>query len=261
MESVDVKGVGDTMTKQEGPGIPSPSMGQKEIALPEIVSRDEWQAARDDLLAEEKALMKARDSLAAKRRRLPMTPVRSDYRFVGPDGEVNLLGLFAGRRQLIVYRFFYAPDVENWPDGACSGCSLFADTVIHPAHLAARDTSLVFVSAAPQARITALKARMGWEEIPFFTLVGDEFSQDFGVEEMFGLNVFICNGDRVYRSYFINGRGIEEIGPVWSFLDITPLGRQEDWQDMPPGRPQGPTYEWWRLHDAYGDIAGCRRST
>ena len=245
------------MTKQEGPGIPSPSMGQKEIALPEIVSRDEWQAARDDLLAEEKALMKARDSLAAKRRRLPMTPVRSDYRFVGPDGEVNLLGLFAGRRQLIVYRFFYAPDVENWPDGSCSGCAFFADTVVHPAHLAARDTSLVFVSAAPQERITQLKARMGWE-MPFYTLIGDEFSQDFGVEEMFGLIVFIREGDRVYQTYFVNGRGIEEIGPAWSFLDITPLGRQEDWQDVPPGRPQGPTFEWWRLHDNYGDIASER---
>lgn len=243
------------MAEQEGPGIPAPSMGQKEIALPEIVSRDEWQAARDDLLVEEKALMKARDRLAAKRRRLPMTPVRSDYRFVGPDGEVDLLGLFAGRRQLIAYRFFYAPDVENWPDGSCSGCAFFADTVIHPAHLAARDTSLVFVSAAPQERITALKARMEWEELPFFTMVGDEFSQDFGVEEMFGLIVFIRDGDRVYQTYFVNGRGIEEIGPAWSFLDITPLGRQEDWQDTPAGRPQGPAYEWWRLHDHYGDVA------
>ncbi len=188
------------MAKQEGPGIPSPSMGQKEIALPDIVSRDEWQAARDGLLAEEKALMKARDSLAAKRRRLPMTPVRSDYRFVGPDGEVDLLGLFAGRRQLIVYRFFYAPEVENWPDGSCSGCAFFADTVTHPAHLAARDTTLVFASAAPQQRITALKARMGWKDLPFFTLVGDEFSRDFGVEEMFGLIVFVRDGDRVYRN-------------------------------------------------------------
>ena len=235
-------------------------MGQEEIALPGIVSRDEWQVARDDLLAEEKALMKARDSLAAKRRRLPMTPVRIDYRFIGPDGEVNLLGLFAGRRQLIVYRFFYAPDVENWPDGSCSGCAFFADTVIHPAHLAARDTTLVFVTAAPQERVTQLQARMGWEEIPFFTLVGDDFSQDFDVEEMFGLNVFIRDGERVYRTYFVNGRGIEEIGPAWSFLDITPLGRQEDWQDVPPGRPQGPTYEWWRLHDNYGDVASPRTS-
>lgn len=241
------------MAEQEGPAIAPPSVGQEQIALPDIVPREEWQAARDGLLTEEKALMKARDALAAKRRRLPMTPVRGDYPFIGPDGEVDLLGLFAGRRQLIVYRFFYAPDVENWPEGACSGCSLFADTVVHPAHLAARDTTLVFVSAAPQERITAYKARMGWTDLPFFTLVGENFSRDFGVEEMFGLIVFVRDGDRVFQSYFVNGRGIEEIGPVWSFLDITPLGRQESWQEVPAGRPQGPPYEWWRLHDNYGD--------
>lgn len=241
------------MPKQEGPGVPPPSKVQ-EFTLPDIVSPEEWQVARAELLAEEKALMKARDRLAAKRRSLPMTPVRTDYRFVGPDGEVDLLGLFGGRRQLIVYRFFYAPDVENWPDGACSGCSMVADTVVHPAHLAARDTTLVFVSAAPQDRIAPLKSRMGWEHIPFFTLIGDDFSRDFGVEEYFGLNVFVSDGEGVYRSYFVNGRGIEEIGPVWSFLDITPLGRQESWQDVPPGRPQGPAYDWWRLHDGYGDI-------
>jgi predicted dithiol-disulfide oxidoreductase (DUF899 family) len=243
--------------KQEGPAIPAPSTQQEEIALPDIVSRDAWQAARDDLLAEEKALMKARDRLAARRRRMPMTPARGDYRFAGPDGEVDLLGLFAGRRQLIVYRFFYAPDVENWPEGSCSGCAFFTDTAVHPAHLAARDTSLVFVTAASQEHVEALKARMGWEQT-FFTLVGDEFSRDFGVDEMFGLIVFIRDGDRVYQTYFVNGRGIEEIGPAWSFLDITPLGRQEDWQDAPDGRPQGPAYEWWRLHDNYGDVARPR---
>ncbi len=137
------------MAKQEGPGIPSPSMGQEAI-------------------------------------RLPMTGVRNDYRFVGPEGEVDLLGLFAGRRQLIVYRFFYAPDVENWPDGSCSGCAFFANTVTYPAHLAARDTTLVFVSAAPQERIAALGARMGWGDLAFFTLVGDDFSRDFGVKRCSG---------------------------------------------------------------------------
>nr|WP_090278380.1 DUF899 domain-containing protein [Mycolicibacterium komanii] len=246
------------MAKQEGPAIPSPSTVQRDVALPEIVTNDQWQATRRELLVEEKALMKARDRLAAKRRRMPMTAVRTDYRFVGADGEVDLVGLFAGRRQLIVYRFFYAPDVENWPDGACSGCSLFADTVVHPAHLAARDTTLVFVTAAPPERIAHLTARMGWQRLPFFSLVGDEFSRDFGVEEMFGLNVFVRDRDRVYRTYFVNGRGIEEIGPVWSFLDITPLGRQEHWQDVPPGRPKGAPYEWWRLHDAYGGVAAAR---
>ena len=225
----------DDTSKQEGPAIPSPSMEQEEIALPDVVSHDEWQAARDALLVEEKALMKARDALAAKRRRLPMTPVRRDYRFVGPDGEVDLLDLFDGRRQLIVYRFFYAPDVENWPQGSCSGCAFFADTVTHPAHLAARDTTLVFATAAPQDRVARFKVRMGWEQLSFFTLVGDEFSQDFGVAEMFGVIVFVRDGDRVYQSYFLNGRGIEEIGPAWSLLDMTPLGRQEDWQDVPAG--------------------------
>jgi predicted dithiol-disulfide oxidoreductase (DUF899 family) len=244
------------MAKQEGPAIPAPSMGQSHIALPDVVSAEEWQAARDELLTEEKALMKARDRLAARRRRLPMTPVADGYRFIGPDGEVGLQDLFAGRRQLIVYRFFYAPDVENWPDGACSGCSLFADTVAHPAHLAARDTTLVFVTAAAQERVVRLKDRMGWAPIPFFTLVGDGFSEDFGVREMFGLNVFVRDEGRVFRTYFLNGRGIEEIGPVWSLLDITPLGRQEHWQDVPAGRPQGPSYEWWRLHDHYGEVAG-----
>lgn len=251
-------GMDHTMAKQEGPAIPAPSTEQSDIALPDIVSHDEWQAARRELLVEEKALMKERDRLAAQRRRMPMTEVRTDYRFVGTDGEIDLLGLFAGRRQLVVYRFFYAPDVENWPDGACSGCSLFADTVVHPAHLAARDTSLVFVTAASPERIAKLKARMGWHNLSFFTLVGDEFSRDFGVEEMFGLNVFIRDGGRAYRTYFVNGRGIEEIGPVWSFLDITPLGRQEHWQDVPPGRPKGSAYGWWRLHDAYGGVAARR---
>jgi predicted dithiol-disulfide oxidoreductase (DUF899 family) len=221
----------------------------------DVVSADEWSAARETLLAEEKALMKAKDRLAAKRRLLPVTEVDRDYKFIGANGDRDLLGLFEGRRQLIVYRFFYAPDVENWPDGACSGCSLFADTVVHPAHLAARDTTLAFVTAAPVDRIARLRARMGWSHIPFYSLPDARFSRDFGVEEMFGINVFIRRGDRVFRSYFLNGRGIEDVGPLWSFLDMTPLGRQESWQEVPHGRPQGEPYTWWRLHDNYGPVA------
>jgi predicted dithiol-disulfide oxidoreductase (DUF899 family) len=240
------------MAKQEGPGIPSPSMGQKEIALPEIVSRDEWQAARDDLLAEEKALMKARDSLAAKRRRLPMTSVRSDYRFVGADGEVDLLGLFAGRRQLIVYRFFYEPGVADFPDGGCRGCSFLGDQVAHPAHLNARDTTLAFVSRAPQPDIARWKARMGWEQIPWYTLT-DDFDADFGVGEWHGTNAFLRDGEKIYRTYLVNNRGDEAMGSTWSYLDITALGRQEQWEDSPEGYPQTAPYQWWNLHDEYGD--------
>jgi predicted dithiol-disulfide oxidoreductase (DUF899 family) len=221
----------------------------------DIVSNEDWNSARQELLKEEKAHMKARDRLIAKRRRLPVTEVDSDYHFIGPDGEVDLLDLFQGRRQLIIYRFFFAPDVENWPDGACSGCSMFADTVAHPAHLAARDTTLAFVTAAPVGHIERLRERMGWQHIPFYSLPDARFSKDFDVEELFGLNVFVRTDDRVYRSFFLNGRGIEKIGSVFSFLDMTLLGRQEKWQDVPEGRPQGDPYIWWRLHDHYGDVA------
>lgn len=244
--------------KRMGPGIPSPSMQADTIALPDVVDADTWRAAHAALLIEEKAHTKARDALAAKRRRMPMTQVRTDYQFIGPDGQIDLLHLFQGRRQLIVYRFFYAPDVVNWPDGACPGCSWLADSTTHAAHLAARDTTLAFVTAAPPDMVETYQRRMGWS-LPFFTLVGDEFSVDFDVSEMFGFNVFIRDGEQVYRTYFVNGRGGEAIGPMFSLLDLTPLGRQEAWEDSPPGRPQGKPYEWWRLHDSYGDVAAPPR--
>ncbi|NGO56125.1 DUF899 family protein [Mesorhizobium camelthorni] len=104
-------------------------------------------------------------------------------------------------------------------------------------------------------KIESLRERMGWNHIPFYSLPDERFSRDFGVEELFGINVFIRRGERIFRTYFLNGRGIEEIGPVWSFLDMTLLGRQETWQEVPPGRPQGEPYTWWRLHDNYGPVA------
>jgi predicted dithiol-disulfide oxidoreductase (DUF899 family) len=248
----------------EPPGIVPPSAEATQIEWPPVVAGDLWQAARSALLEKEKALMRATDALAAERRRLPMVEVATDYRFITESGEVDLPGLFGGRSQLIVYRFFYAPDVENWPDGACSGCSMFGDQVTHHAHLEARDITLVFASAAPQERIAAYKRRMGWS-VPWVTLPDDRFSRDFDVETAFGINVFVRRDDRVFRTYFLNGRGIEAIGPVWSFLDMTPLGRQEEWQDVPPGRPQGEAYGWWRLHDHYGKAASapspCCRAT
>jgi predicted dithiol-disulfide oxidoreductase (DUF899 family) len=216
---------------------------------PQVVSTAEWQAARDKLLVKEKELTRQRDALAAERRRLPMVRVEKDYLFEGPDGEASLLDLFDGRRQLIVYRFFFEPGVARWPEAGCGGCSMFVDNVGHLAHLHARDTSLVLVSPAPQADIKRLKERMGWK-IPWFTTT-DDFSEDFDVPEYFGLNVFLRDGEEVFRTYFTNGRAAEAIGPVWSFLDLTPLGRQETWEDSPEGYPQDPPYSWWRLHDEY----------
>jgi predicted dithiol-disulfide oxidoreductase (DUF899 family) len=228
----------------------APSTNCDDLELPEVVSPAEWRASYDALLTKEKALTAGRDELSAERRRMPMMRVDTDYRFVGPQGEVGLLDLFEGRRQLIIYRFFYAPDVEGWPKGGCTGCSLFADSTPHPAHLNARDTSFAFASAASQERIETYRQRMGWS-VPWYTLIGDDFSRDFGVEEMFGLNVFIRDGDQVFRTYFVNGRGVETVGHPLTMLDLTPLGRQETWENSPPGRPQGEPYIWWRRHDEY----------
>ena len=126
---------------------------------------------------------------------------------------------------------------------------MFTDNVRHIAHLHARDTSFVLVSRAPIDEIEAFRARMGWE-IPWYS-TGAEFNEDHGVTDGFGLNVFLRDGKRIYRTYFTNGRGVEALGSTWTFLDLTPLGRQENWEDSPDGYPQTPPYQWWRLHDEY----------
>jgi predicted dithiol-disulfide oxidoreductase (DUF899 family) len=221
------------------------------MKTPPIVSRQEWEAARQQLLVKEKELTRARDALAAKRRRMPWLAVEKKYEFHGPKGKASLLDLFDGRRQLIVYRAFFESGVSGWPDHACIGCSMVADQVAHPAHLNARDTSLAFVSRAPQTDIERLKARMGWELIPWYTIT-DDFDADFGVHEWHGTNAFIRDGDRVFRTYFINGRGDEVMGGTWAYLDITALGRQEQWEDSPEGYPQTPPYGWWIWHDEPG---------
>ena len=162
------------------------------------------------LLVKEKELTRARDALAAQRRRMPWLAVEKEYAFDGPAGRVSLLDLFEGRRQLIVYRAFFEPGVDGWPDHACVGCSMMADQVAHLAHLHARDTTLVFASRAPQPDIERVKARMGWT-MPWYTIT-DDFDADFGVDEWHGTNAFIRDGDRVFRTYFINNRGDEAMG-------------------------------------------------
>ena len=164
---------------------------------------------------------------------------------------LRLLDLFQGRRQLIVYRAFFQPDVHGWPDHACVGCSLMADHVGNLAHLNARDTTFVYASRAPQADIARVKARMGWEHIPWYT-VTDDFDKDFGCDKWHATNAFIRDGDGVFRTYFINNRGDEAFVSTWSLLDMTALGRQEEWEDSPEGYPQTPPYEWWAWHDEYG---------
>jgi predicted dithiol-disulfide oxidoreductase (DUF899 family) len=215
-----------------------------------VVSAREWEAAHKKMLVKEKEVTRARDALAAERRRMPWLAVEKAYKFEGPKGTASLRDLFEGRHQLIVYRAFYEPGVFGWPDHACRGCSMVADQVAHVAHLNARDTTLVFASRAPQADIARLKARMGWEGIPWYTAT-DSFDADFGVGEWHGTNVFFRDGDKIYRTYFINNRGDEQMGSTWNYLDITALGRQEEWEDSPEGYPQTPPYKWWNWHDNY----------
>ena len=219
---------------------------------PPIVSAERWEAARQELLLMEKELTRRRDEIAAERRRLPWQAVERDYRFEGPDGPASLLDLFAGRRQLVLYRAFFEPGVAGWPEHGCVGCSFMADHVPNLAHLNARDTTLVYASPAPQADIQRLKTRMNWEHIPWYTFT-DDFDLDFGVDEWHGTNVFIRDGDRIFRTYFTNGRGDETVASTWGYLDMTALGRQEEWEDSPEGYPQTAPYVWWKWHDAYDE--------
>ena len=229
-------------------------MTELNFATPPIVSREEWEAARQKLLVKEKEITRARDALAAERRRMPWLAVEKDYQFDGPNGKASLLDLFDGRRQLIVYRAFHEPGVFGWPDHACRGCSMVADQVAHLAHLNARDTTFVFASRAPQPDIQRLQKKMGWERIPWFTIT-DDFDKDFDVDEWHGTNAFIRDGEKIFRTYFVNNRGDEQMGGTWNYLDITALGRQEEWEDSPTGYPQTPTYKWWNWHDSYAEGA------
>ena len=230
------------------------------MELPRIVSEAEWQEANEQLRAKEKEATKARDALSAERRRLPMVRIEKEYVFDGPGGKASLLDLFEGRRQLIVYHFMFGPGQEV----GCDGCSMVADQIVHLAHLHARDTSFAMVSRAPIAKIEPYRDRMGWS-LPWYSSFDSDFNVDFGLSpetpqegvyqdgETFGLSVFVRDGDEVYRTYFTNRRGVETLGPVWTLLDLTPLGRQEEWEESPEGRPQGPPYEWWRRHDEYDE--------
>jgi predicted dithiol-disulfide oxidoreductase (DUF899 family) len=222
--------------------------------LPPIVSRAEWQAAHEALLAKEKAATRARDALAAERRRQPMVKVEKQYVLDGPKGKTTLLDVFEGRRQLILYHFMFAPGVEGWPDAGCPGCTFFVDQISHLSHLHARDVSLALVSLAPREKLVAYERRMGWR-VPWYSSAGTDFNRDFGMTtdrgETFGLSVFLRDGSDIYRTYFTTTRGVEALGSAWTFLDLTPYGRQETWEDSPPGWPQSSPYTWWRRHDEY----------
>ncbi len=231
-------------------------MSSSTQALPQVVSEAEWRQARDALLVKEKALTRARDALAAERRRLPMVKVEKPYVFEGPDGQPTLLDLFEGRRQLLLYHFMFAPTVPGWPSAGCPGCSMFLDNIgqFTPVHLKARGVSFAVVALAPLASIEAYRRRMSWPH-RWVSSAKSSFNADLGLstpeEERHGLSVFLRDGSEIYRTYFTAQRGAEGLGGVWAFLETTPYGRQETWEDSPAGWPQTAPYQWWRRHDEY----------
>jgi predicted dithiol-disulfide oxidoreductase (DUF899 family) len=231
---------------------------EQTMNLPQVVSRGEWRIARQQLLAKEKAATRAYDALNAERRMLPMVEIDKHYSFEGPNGTVSLSDLFDGRRQLIVYHFMFDP---SW-DAGCQGCSFLVDNIGHLAHLHARYTSLVLISRAPLNKIEPFKQRMGWS-IPWFSSYGSDFNYDFGATTKDGedhvLSVFLRDGDNIYHTYSTNGRGTDITGSIYSYLDLTPLGRQEGWE-QPAGRSDASTQDWVRYHDSYGALGADART-
>ncbi len=242
-------------------------MTQPDSDLPRVVSRDEWREARTELLEKEKELTQKRDELNAERRQLPMVEIDKNYVFEGPDGEVSLLDLFEGRRQLIVYHFMFDPE---W-DAGCKVCSLLADNIGHLSHLHALDTSLVMVSRAPYDKLEQYRSRMGWS-VPWYSSYGTDFNYDFhvtldashgsiehnyrdftelasnGSTEAHGTSVFLRDGDDIYHTYSSYERGNGLLVGTFNYLDLTPLGRHEH-------RPadQDTDGNWLRRHDEYDE--------
>lgn len=240
------------------------------VALPPIVSRDEWLVARKTLLAQEKAATRQRDALSAQRRRLPMVKIDRDYVFEGPSGKIRFLELFAGRRQLYVHHFMWNDETATH----CPGCTAAADLTFNAkvfAYLHRKDISFAAISRAPFGQITPYKAAHGWD-FPWYSSHGNSFNYDFHITldetvapveynyrskaelkaagetdeslhgDRTGASVFIHRGDEIFHTYSAYARGLDLLFPPVNFLDLTPYGRQEEWEDSPAGWPQQPTY-------------------
>jgi predicted dithiol-disulfide oxidoreductase (DUF899 family) len=224
------------------------------IARPRVVSQPEWEAALADMRAREEAVAAAMHDVAAARKRMPMVRVERDYRFEGPEGMRTLPELFDGRTQLILYRFYFEEGVGGWPDAGCVGCSSVADGIPQLGLLHARDITFAMVSPAPQANLHQYAERMGWTHVPWYTICTERFSKDFGVDEWFGFNVFLRDGDDVYRTYFLqHGPMVQTIGSIWSMFSLTPYGGQGEDEEVPEGWPTAPWEFWYRRHDEFDE--------
>ena len=248
---------------------------------PQVTTRDQWLEARRELLGRERELTRYRDAVNAARRRLPMVEITKDYVFTAPHGEVSLIDLFEGRTQLLVYHLMFEPDADE----ACPICTFWIDNLGHISHLHARNTSFTAISRAPIEKLERYRQRMGWT-IPWCSSYGSDFNYDFHVtldpavapveynfkdlaeleqenpswrgwsgEEM-GVSAFLRRDDRVFHTYSCYARGIDLLNGTYNWLDLTALGRQEDWE-QPAGRGKDPALSWVRRHDEYDpDVTG-----
>jgi len=205
------------------------------MAKPDIVSAAEWQRARDELLIAEKEATRTLDDIAARRRRLPMVRFENKYEFEGPEGKRTLLDLFDGQVQLAVYQF-----MDIGPDAFCPGCTHFTSNVTNLGTLAGDGVAWATISNMPLAQIEAYKAQKGWT-MPFLSSRGTTFAADCGAD-YFMLSMFLRDGTDIYRTYSTTSRGVDRLLFVNNILDLAVYGRQQDWEDSPPGWPQHPTY-------------------
>lgn len=241
-------------------------MIDKGLPRPPIAPREEWLTARMQLLEHEKELKHRYDQVSAERRRLPMVRIEKEYKFQGPKGAVRFADLFDGRRQLIVYHFMFDPE---WEEG-CAACTGFVEALGDLSMLAQRDTAFALISRAPLPKLEAYREQKGWK-LPWVSSFGSDFNYDFHVTldarvapveynyrskaemlahhvpnmdagEEHGLSVFFRSGDDVFHTYSAYARGTEGMTDAYSLLDLTPYGRQEDWEESPMGWPQKPTY-------------------
>ena len=232
-----------------------------------VGTREEWLAARTELLEQEKELTRRSDEVAQERRKLPWVPVEKEYVFETEQGPKTLAELFDGRSQLLVYHFMFGPTVEGWPDAGCPGCSYTADSLDGAAvHLPHHDVTFVAVSAAPLERLDAYKRRMGWT-FPWVSYEGSDFNLDFAVfteegrrtgkgfnfgtpkhaeeidlrrDELHGLSAFALDDGTVYHTYSTYDRGTDALNATWQLLDRAPFGRDDDRHP-----------NWPRRHDEY----------
>jgi predicted dithiol-disulfide oxidoreductase (DUF899 family) len=221
--------------------------------IPPVVDQATWQRAIDELRVREKAATRDLDVIAAQRRRLPAVAM-PDYTLVGADGPVRLVDIFEGRRQLIVYNHMWSPG-ETWQ---CGGCTSFTAQFVRLGFLEPYDARFVIVTAGPIDEALAYKRRVG-NQMDWYSTADSSFGADVGAPpgDGFALNVFLRGDDgTVYRTWFTNGRGVEQLSHTFPLIDVLPYGRQEDWQDAPEGWPQGPTYGGWLDSDEIADLYG-----